>query len=135
MDPAKHAFSLFDEFKKFAFKGNMIDLAVALVVGGAFGKLVDSFVKTVVMPIVAALTPSSVPYAEWTIPLPNGVIPIGQFIGEFVNFLIVAFAVFIFMVKILGFLRRKEEAAPPSNTEVLLTEIRDLLKKPTRIDG
>lgn len=128
MDPAKHAFSLWDEFKKFAFKGNMIDLAVALVVGQAFTKLVESFVKSIVMPTIALFAPGEGTYTQWNV---HGV-PVGQFVGEFVNFLIVSLAVFVFMVKILGFLRKKEEPAkpPPTESEKLLAEIRDLLKKP-----
>ncbi|MEI7685595.1 MAG: large conductance mechanosensitive channel protein MscL [Planctomycetota bacterium] len=135
MVPTRHAISLLEEFKKFAFKGNMIDLAVALVVGTAFTQLVNSFVKAIIMPTLAQFLPGPGAYTEWKIPnVPTGV-PVGQFLGELVNFLIVSFAVFIFMVKILGLLIRKEEqpAPPPplSKSEELLVEIRDLLRKPT----
>jgi len=131
--PTRHAVSLFEEFKKFAFKGNMIDLAVALVVGTAFTKLVESFVKSIIMPTLAQVVPGPGAYTEWKIPdSPTGV-PVGQFLGEMVNFLIVSFAVFIFMVKILGLLIRREEVAalpqPPTKDQELLVEIRDLLKK------
>jgi large conductance mechanosensitive channel len=111
--------SLFDEFKAFAFKGNMIDLAVAVIIGGAFGKVVDSLVKAVIMPlinvIVRLITHSDKPAAyqtEWTW---RG-IQFGAFIGEVVNFLIVAAAVFVMMVKLLGFFMKKK-AGPPTVKE------------------
>jgi large conductance mechanosensitive channel len=132
LTPAKHAFSFLEEFKKFAFKGNMIDMAIALVIGAAFTKLVESLVKHLIMPLVSVVMPGQGGYATWTVELRGVDIPFGQFLGELVNFVILAFAVFVFMVKLIGFLvRKKEEAAapPPTRTEELLTEIRDLLKR------
>ena len=133
--PAKHAFSFLDEFKKFAFKGNLIDMAIGIVLGAAFGKLVESLVKNLIMPVVSVVLPGQGGYAAWTCELNGVVIPFGLFLGELVNFLILAFAVFIFMVKVLGFLVRKNEEPtvppPPTKSEELLIEIRDLLKKPT----
>lgn len=137
LNPLK--FSLIDEFKKFAFKGNMIDMAVGIVIGAAFGKVVESLVKNVVMQLVAvifSLVGGAPNYAGWVITL-NGVpIQIGVFVGEFISFLVTAFAVFIFIVKFLGFITKKkaEEAAapppppPPTRDQELLSEIRDLLK-------
>lgn len=133
--PARQALTLLDEFKKFAFKGNMIDLAVALVVGTAFTRLVESFVKSIIMPTIAQVTPGPGSYTQWTIPPgdPSGV-PVGVFLGELVNFLIVSFAVFLFMVKFLGLVLKKDQGVapppPPTKTEELLAEIRDALKKP-----
>jgi large conductance mechanosensitive channel len=129
-DPMKSGWSLFDEFKNFAFKGNVIDLAVGVIIGGAFGGIVNSLVKNLIMPIVSAFTPSNQKYIEWTFPLNGHEIPYGLFLGDVVNFLIVAFALFIFIVKFLGWLMksRKEEAAPaPTKDQQLLMEIRDLL--------
>lgn len=150
MDPTKQVFSLFEEFKKFAFKGNVIDLAVGVVIGGAFGKIVDSLVKHIIMPGISALMPSDQSYLTWKWILVEAAkdaegkliagsgkeIPYGLFIGEVVNFFIVAAAVFLFVVKFLGWVmrtRKQEAAVPPSPpkptpSEELLTEIRDLLK-------
>lgn len=132
IDPTKKVFSFLDEFKKFALKGNVIDLAMAVIIGGAFGKIVDSLVKSIIMPLISTVLPGEQGYIGWKFTL-NGVdVPFGQFLGEVVNFLIVALALFLFMVKFLGFiLRTKKEEAPPPPTkdQELLMEIRDLLKK------
>lgn len=132
--PAQHAFSLLDEFKKFAFKGNLIDMAIGIVLGAAFGKLVESFVKDLVMPLISVVVPGQGGYASWQFEINHVTVPFGRFLGELVNFLILSFAVFVFIVKILGFLMRKKAEAvvppPPTKSEELLTEIRDLLKKP-----
>lgn len=134
---AKGAFSLLDEFKAFALKGNVIELAVGVVIGGAFGKIVDSLVKNIIMPLVGLLTPGDQGYVGWKFVVGEKEVPYGLFLGEVVNFLIVALALFLFTVKFLGFVLRtkKEEAvaeqiAPPEPTkeEALLMEIRDLLK-------
>jgi large conductance mechanosensitive channel len=124
------------EFKDFALRGNIIDLAVGVVIGTAFGKIIDSLVKHIVMPFISMLIPGEQGYLQWKIVIGSKEVPYGLFIGEVVNFIIVAFALYIFMVKFIGFLNnmRKEEAAakvavppPPSKEEQLLTEIRDLL--------
>jgi len=132
--PTQQAFSLLDEFKKFAFKGNLIDMAIGVVLGAAFGKLVESLVKDLVMPLISVVLPGQGDYATWAFELNNVTVPFGRFLGELVNFLILSFAVFVFMVKIVGFLVRKkaESVVPPPTTksEELLAEIRDLLKKP-----
>jgi large conductance mechanosensitive channel len=130
-DAAKaKAFSLADEFKAFAFKGNVIDLAVGVIIGAAFGKIVDSLVKHVIMPLVAAALPGEQGYRDWKVTVNGSEVPYGLFLGEVVNFLIVALALFVFVVKFLGWMRaKKEEAPPPSKQEELLMEIRDLLKQ------
>ena len=131
--PTQQAFSLLDEFKKFAFKGNLIDMAIGVVLGAAFGKLVESFVKDLIMPLVSVVLPGQGGYASWEFKLNDVTVPFGHFLGELVNFLILSFAVFVFMVKILGFLIRKKAESvvpPPTKSEELLAEIRDLLKKP-----
>ena len=132
-DPSKQAFSLLGEFKAFAFKGNVVDLAVGVIIGSAFGKIVDSLVKQVIMPAISLAMPGDQEYTKWVIP--NTEIKIGLFLAEVVNFLIVAAVLFFVIVKFLGWLlrTRKVEAAapplPPPAQEVLLTEIRDLLQK------
>lgn len=134
LDPAAKAFSLFDEFRSFAFKGNVIDLAVAVVIGAAFGKIVDSLVKHLIMPFIGVIMPSEQGYLAWKWVINGKEIPYGLFLGEVVNFVIVALALFIFMVKFLGWVmraKREEAAAPPPLTkdQELLAEIRDVLKK------
>jgi large conductance mechanosensitive channel len=133
LDPAKKALSLFDEFKNFALKGNVIDLAVAVIIGGAFGGIVNSLVKNIIMPLVSVVMPSEHGYVDWvwTVPGTAKTVPYGLFLGEVVNFLILALVLFIFIVKFLGWiLRTKKEAPPPPLTkdQELLIEIRDLLK-------
>jgi large conductance mechanosensitive channel len=138
MSVTKKAFSIVDEFKAFAFKGNVVDLAVGVIIGGAFGKIVDSLVKSVIMPVIGALLPGDQGYLGWKLVINGKDVPYGLFIGEVVNFLIVALALFIFIVKFLGFLMKSKEqaevavppAAPaPTKDQVLLAEIRDLLAK------
>lgn len=130
----KKAFSLVEEFKAFAFKGNVVDLAVGVIIGGAFGKIVDSLVKNIIMPAVSALLPGEQSYIGWKISFNGKDIPYGLFIGEVVNFLIVAAALFFFIVKFLGWMMRTKNvtppvAPPPTKDQLLLTEIRDLLQK------
>ena len=140
------ATSLLEEFKAFAFKGNIVDMAIGVIIGGAFGKIVTSFVNDIVMPCVTAIIAmaggkdAGVGLKSLSYTTAQGVaIPYGSFIGGIVDFLIVAIVVFIVMKKFLGFMQnmRKKEEAPaappappePSAEEKLLTEIRDLLKK------
>lgn len=141
INPAKAGLSLLDEFKSFAFKGNVVDLAVGVIIGGAFGKIVDSLVKNVIMPIISVLVPGDQEYTKWAWVVNGKEIPYGLFLGEVINFLIVAAALFIFIVKFLGWLmktRKKQEesieAVPPPLTtdQVLLSEIRDLLANQSR---
>ncbi|HMF10776.1 MAG TPA: large conductance mechanosensitive channel protein MscL [Gemmataceae bacterium] len=134
LNPAKKALSLFDEFKKFAFKGNVIDLAVGVIIGAAFGSIIKSLVDNIIMPLVGLVLPGERGYEGWVGHVNGKPIPYGQFIGAVVNFLIVALVLFIFIVKFLGWLMRskKEEAAAPpplTKDQELLVEIRDLLKK------
>ena len=117
------------EFKQFAMRGNVIDLAVGVIIGGAFGKIVSSFVADLVMPFVNLL----IPKGDWkTVEIGPG-IKLGSFLGTVVDFIIIAFVIFL-MVKTINAAKKKEEAAPASPPEPsaeikLLTEIRDLLKK------
>jgi len=135
LDPTKKAFSLFEEFKNFALKGNVIDLAVGVIIGAAFGGIVKSLVQNIIMPLVSIVMPAEHGYAEWIWIVPGTAksVPYGLFLGEVVNFLILALVLFLFIVKFLGWmLRTKKDAPPPPLTkdQELLIEIRDLLKNP-----
>lgn len=137
------------EFKEFAVKGNVMDLAVGVIIGGAFGKIIDSVVKDLVMPVVSVIIGQpdfSKLYIVLKGEVPNGmelekareipnsaIFAYGNFLTVAINFLLLALVVFI-LVKGINTLKRKEEATPsappaPSKEEMLLTEIRDLLKK------
>jgi large conductance mechanosensitive channel len=134
MNVSKKALSLVEEFKAFAFKGNVVDLAVGVIVGAAFGKIVDSLVKSVVMPLIGAILPGDQGYLGWKLVVNGKDVPYGLFIGEVVNFIIVAAALFFVIVKFLGFIMKSKEqaaVAPPALTkdQELLVEIRDLLAK------
>ncbi len=137
------------EFKEFAVKGNVMDLAVGVIIGAAFGKIIDSVVKDLVMPVVSVIigqpdfsklyvvlkgdVPSGMEL-EKAREIPNSAIfAYGNFLTVAINFLLLAFVVFL-LVKGINTLKRKEEAEPsappaPTKEQVLLTEIRDLLKK------
>jgi len=130
--------SLVKEFKAFAVKGNMIDMAVGIVIGAAFGKIVSSLVADVIMPPIG-LALGGVNFTALKVTLKGAsegaeavTLNYGAFVQTAVDFLIIAWAIFI-VVKAINAMKRKEEATPaappkPSNQEVLLAEIRDLLK-------
>lgn len=127
------------EFKEFAVKGNMIDMAVGIIIGGAFGKIVSSLVADVLMPPLGLMM-GGVDFSDKVVILKEAVdsapavqLKYGVFINNIIDFTIVAFAVFL-LVKAINQMKRKEAAAPsappaPSAQEVLLGEIRDILKK------
>jgi len=124
--------SLIKEFREFAVKGNIVDLAVAVIIGGAFGKIVSSLVEDMVMPLVGTLL-GGLNFAALTIRVGEATLKYGKFLQTCVDFLIIAWAIFM-AVKVINRLKRTEPAAPPPppRQEVLLEEIRDLLKsKPT----
>lgn len=130
--------SFLSEFKEFAMKGNVVDLAVGVIIGGAFGKIVSSFVGDVVMPLLGLLV-GGVNFTDLAITLkaaegdiPAVVLKYGAFLQTVFDFVIVALAIFI-AIKAMNKLKRKQDDAPaappaPSAQEVLLTEIRDILK-------
>jgi large conductance mechanosensitive channel len=132
-DPTRKAFSLVDEFKRFAVKGNVIDLAVGVIIGGAFGNIVDSLLKNIVMPLVSVLLPRKQAYMEWKWVVDGKPVPYRLFIGQVVNFLIVSLALFVFIVKFVGWLtksRTDQAHEPPlSKDQQRPREIRDLLKE------
>ena len=120
--------SFIREFREFAMKGNIVDLAVAVIIGGAFGKIVASLVEDIVMPAVGAVGRVDFKSLLWQVG--DAKILYGKFIQTCVDFMIIALAIFV-AIKVINRLHRKEEAkpAPPPRQEVLLEEIRDLLKK------
>ncbi|MGL5356616.1 MAG: large-conductance mechanosensitive channel protein MscL [Cetobacterium sp.] len=128
----------FKEFKEFAIKGNAVDLAVGVIIGGAFGKIVGSIVNDILMPIVGILL-GGINFAELKYiirsaegTIPESAIKYGNFIQSIVDFTIIALCIFI-LVKLINSLRKKDEVpappAGPTKEEALLTEIRDLLSK------
>ena len=135
---------MLQEFKEFAMKGNVVDMAVGVIIGGAFGKIVSSLVADVIMPPIGvvlggvnfsdlAITIKEATKTAAGVDVPAVVISYGKFIQTLIDFTIIAGAVFL-MIKLLSSFKKKTEeapAAPPAltNQEILLTEIRDLLKK------
>jgi len=131
------------EFKTFAMRGNVVDMAVGIIMGGAFGKIVSSFVADVIMPPIGFLV-GGVNFTNLALTMKEAskgasgdvaavTLNYGKFLQSIVDFLIIAFAIFM-AIKIMNSLKKKEEQAPaspppPSNEEVLLAEIRDLLKQ------
>lgn len=117
------------EFKEFAMKGNVMDLAIGVIIGAAFGKIIASFVGDIVMPLINPLMPGG----DWrTMEVGPGV-KIGNFLATTLDFIIIAFVIFLF-VKVINRMKRKEEAKPAGPAQVppdveLLAEIRDILKK------
>ena len=130
---------LFDEFKAFVMRGNVVDLAVGVIIGGAFGKIITSLVNDIFMPIIGMIL-GNVDFTSLEIKLGEPVegaeqaaIRYGAFIQEIVNFLIIALCIFM-VIKVINKLQKKKEEAPapapePTKEEVLLTEIRDALNK------
>ena len=116
---------LIHEFREFAVRGNLVDLAVAVVIGAAFGKIVSSLVEDIVMPAIGAV--GGVDFKSLAIQVGEAKILYGKFIQTCVDFVIIAAAIFL-VVKLINHLRRKEEAKAPPRQEKLLEEIRDLLK-------
>ena len=104
--------NLWQEFKAFAMKGNMIDLAVAVVIGGAFGAIVSSLVADIIMPAVSYVLPAGMSYESWAIGNEAKPIRIGKFLATIVNFLIVAIAVFVVIVKIMGGMVKRAQGTP-----------------------
>jgi len=125
---------MLEEFKQFALKGNVIDLAIGVIIGAAFAKIVDSLVKHIIMPLISVVVPGKQGYLEWKWVIDGKEVPYGLFLGEVLNFLIVSLVLFFFIVKFMGWLmrlhREEAKAVPPLTKEQeLLTEIRDLLKQ------
>jgi large conductance mechanosensitive channel len=137
---------MFKEFKEFAFKGNLVDMAVGIMIGGAFATVVKSLVDNVFMPPLGMLLAQvdfkklqiilkpAVEASEGVAAIPAVTLNYGQFITDFISFILMSLVVFLLVKKVISLLHKKAEqpaAAPPapSNEELLLTEIRDLLAK------
>ncbi|HRD70213.1 MAG TPA: large-conductance mechanosensitive channel protein MscL [Legionella sp.] len=120
--------SFFQEFKQFAMRGNVVDLAVAVVIGTAFGKIITSLVNGIIMPLIGLLL-GGINISDKSFIVGDAVVQWGSFFQTIIDFTIIAFAIFI-AVKFVNLLKRKEEEKKPklTNEELLLTEIRDLLK-------
>jgi large conductance mechanosensitive channel len=136
---ARKAWTLLDEFKAFAFKGNVVDLAIGVVIGGAFSNIVNSLVKNLLMPLIAAIMPGQRGYLGWQFTIRGSTVHVGLFLGDVVHFLIISAALFFFIVKFIGWilkLKTEEQPAMPLLTkdQELLAEIRDLLKAGARAD-
>ena len=120
------------EFKDFIMRGNVIDMAVGVIIGGAFSAITTSLINDIIMPLLGIFT-GSISFAELSFTVNGAVIAYGNFIQAVLNFLVMAFVVFCLVKAINRFHRKKEEAPPappePSAEEKLLTEIRDLLKE------
>ena len=122
--------SMLQEFKSFAMKGNVVDLAVGVIIGAAFGKIVASLVEDVIMPVLGTLV-GGINFSGLAITVGSATIKYGKFVQTCLDFIIIAWAIFV-AVKLINRLRREEPApaapAEPPRQEVLLAEIRDLLK-------
>lgn len=122
-----------DEFKAFAMRGNVMDLAVGVIIGGAFSSITNSLINDIIMPIIGIFV-SEASFADLHIQVGEAVITYGNFIQAIINFLILAFVVFCMVKAVNKVAHKKEEPTSPppppepSNEEKLLTEIRDLLK-------
>ena len=121
--------SIVREFREFAVKGNVMDLAVGVIIGAAFGKIVGSLVEDVVMPVIGVLM-GGLDFSTLAVKIGSATLKYGKFLQTCLDFLIIAWAIFV-AVKLISRLRREEPAAPaaPPRQEVLLEEIRDLLKE------
>jgi large conductance mechanosensitive channel len=118
-------------FRDFSVKGNVVDLAVGVIIGGAFGKIVSSLVGDVIMPLVGTVL-GGLDFSSLVLEIGEAKIAYGKFVQNVVDFFIIALVIF-WMVRLINYARRKQEgqpsAAPPPRQEQLLEEIRDLLKK------
>ena len=122
----------FAEFKQFISRGNVMDMAVGVIVGGAFKSIADSLTQDILMPLILLLTKGGADLSALTFNVGGSIVGVGNFLQAVLNFIIMAFAVFCLVKGINRFHKKKELAppppAPPSREEVLLTEIRDLLR-------
>lgn len=123
---------MWNEFKKFALKGNVLDLAVGVIIGAAFGKIVSSLVDDIIMPLIGLLI-GGIDFTALSFTFKDAEVKYGSFIQTVIDFLIIAFSIFIFIKVINERFRKKEEKKPApvevDKKEALLSEIRDLLKE------
>ena len=118
------------EFREFAIKGSVVDLAVGVIIGTAFGKIVSSLVADIIMPVIGILI-GGINYEDLVLEIGDAQVTYGKFIQNAIDFVVIAFVIFL-MIKVINHFRRQEErepkVAPPPRHEQLLEEIRDLLK-------
>lgn len=129
--------SLWEQFRNFAFKGNVIDLAIGVIVGAAFSSIVSSLVKDIIMPIISIFSPGEEGYKAWAVTVNGSTINYGLFIGEVLNFILIALILFIVVRKVLGSImkmRKEETEAVPAMTkdQELLQDILEQLKKQSK---
>ena len=120
---------LLKEFREFALKGNIVDLAVAVIIGGAFGKIVTALTQTIIMPIISLLL-GKASVLDMTVTIGKTVFPIGIFLQAIIDFILIAFVLFL-IIKLMNRAIQKKEVAPPPTPEeiLLLREIRDAVRK------
>lgn len=123
---------MWKDFKEFAFQGNVFDLAVAVVIGAAFGKIVSSLVENIITPLIGVIS-GGINFTGLALPIKDATITYGEFLQSIIDFLIVAFVIFM-VIRLLAKFKKKEEAVVEETPaidpqEALLTEIRDLLKE------
>lgn len=123
---------ILNEFKDFAMRGNVLDMAVGVIIGAAFGKIVSSLVDNILMPLIGTVT-GGIDFSKLAVTVGDANIGYGLFIQNIIDFIIVAFCIFLLIKGINSFKKKEEEETPaatpePSTEEKLLTEIRDLLK-------
>lgn len=129
---------MWNDFKAFAFKGNVLDLAIGVIIGAAFGKIVSSIVNDLITPFFGILF-GGLDFTELVIKVGDASIAYGNFIQTVIDFLLVAFSIFLF-IRLLSKMKRKaveqpKEPPAPSKEEILLTEIRDLLKQRSNVES
>ncbi|MGM9452489.1 large-conductance mechanosensitive channel protein MscL [Legionella bozemanae] len=123
--------SFLQEFKQFAIKGNVIDLAVAVVIGAAFGKIISSLVSGIIMPLIGLLL-GGINIANRAFTVGDAVVKWGEFLQAVIDFTIISFSIFV-AIKVISLVRKEEEKKEtPTREETLLIEIRDLLKEKKR---
>ncbi|KTD54113.1 mechanosensitive ion channel MscS [Legionella sainthelensi] len=127
--------SFLQEFKEFAIRGNVIDLAVAVVIGGAFGKIISALVSGIIMPLIGLLL-GGINITNKAFTVGDAVVKWGEFLQTIIDFTIISFSIFL-VIKIFSFLKKKEEQKekPLSREEILLAEIRDLLKDKAEMEN
>jgi large conductance mechanosensitive channel len=124
----KEAFDLIEEFKEFAFRGNVVELALGVIMGGAFSKIVSSLVENIIIPIITIITPN-IAFKNWTVGILDSEIHVGLFISDVLTFFVVSLVLFLFIKKFLFFFVMSKKEIKNTKQEQLLTEIRDILKK------
>lgn len=128
----EQAINFFEEFKNFAFKGNIIDLSVGMIIGGAFNKIISSLVDNIIMPITSIILPGEAGYKEWFLIISGNKIQFGIFIGDIITFLIISCVLFVFIKKFLHWIVVTKSVVDVTKDQQILIEIRDILSDKLR---